>query len=60
MDLLFLKIFYYALNSALKLFNIFNPENIIFIFFIILNFLYLYRIIKTKLNISYQEKKLFL
>ena len=53
-----LKILYYALNSASKLFNILNPENIIFIFFIILNFLYLYRIIKIKLNISNEEKKI--
>ena len=52
------KILYYALKSALKLFNILNPENIIFIFFIVLNFTYLYGTIKKKLNISYQEKKI--
>ena len=52
-----LKIFYYALNSTLKLFNIFNPENILFVFFIIINFIYLFKVIRNKLNLNDHEKK---
>ncbi len=53
-----LKIFYYALNSTSKLFNVFNPENILFVFFIIINFIYLFKVIRNKLNLNHYEKKI--
>lgn len=52
-----LKIFYYALNSASKLLNISNPENILFVFFIIINFIYLLKVIRNKLDLNNYEKK---
>ena len=53
-----LKIFYYAIRSSLNLFNIINPENIIFVFFIIINFIYLFQTLKNRLNINNYEKKI--
>ena len=52
-----LKIFYYAFRSALNLFNISNFENLIFVFFIIVNFFYFLKIFKKKLNLNDEEKK---
>ncbi len=54
-----LKIFYYIFNSTIKLFNISNIENIIFVFFIIINFVYLFKVIRNKLILnSIEEKKI--
>ena len=52
-----LKIFYYLVNSALSLFNISKFENIIFVLFIVVNFIFFLFLYKKKLNISEEEKK---
>ncbi len=53
-----LKIFYYAIRSTLNLFNISNFENIIFVFFIIINFIYLFQTLKNRMKVSDYEKKI--
>ena len=52
-----LKIFYYLINSTLNLFNISKFENIIFVLFILVNFIFFLFLYKKKLNISEEEKK---
>ena len=52
-----LKIFYYAIRSSLNLFNLSNFENIIFVFFITINLIYLFQTLKNRLNVNNYEKR---
>ena len=54
-----LKIFYYLVNSALSLFNISKFENIIFVLFIVVNFIFFYFFIK-KIKYLRRGEKIFI
>ena len=52
-----LKIGYYFINSSLKLFNFLNFENLPFIFFILVNFYYIFLVFVKKIKMTDENKK---
>ena len=56
---IFLKICYYFFRSLKNLLDPTNSNNYIFIFCIITNFIFIYKIFKSKIEMSLLEKKIF-
>lgn len=55
---IFLKIGYYSLRSLGKLFNLTNIYNWPFVFCIFVNLIFIYKVLKNKLEISDEKKKI--
>lgn len=55
---IFLKIIFYPLRSAYNFLNLYNYENLIFIFFVIINLIYLFKILKKKFHLNNYDKKI--
>jgi len=55
---IFLKIGYYILRSLSKLFDLTNITNLTFIFCIFINLIFVFRVLKNKLEIANEEKKI--
>mgnify|MGYP005993231827 FL=1 len=53
-----LKISYYALRSLSKLFDLTNLSNLAFIFCIFVNLFFILKVLKKKIQISHEEKKI--
>ena len=54
-----LKIGYYALRSLSKLLNLTNVYNFAFIFCIFINLIFIFKVLKNKLDVTDEEKKIF-
>ena len=55
---IFLKIGYYALRSLSKLFDLTNVSNFAFILCIFVNLFFIFKVLKKKIQISHEEKKI--